>query len=178
MLSVSVYVVRFEDRKNLAMRFKCPITGKQNQKTCGTSDPEVAAQRAAEWEAELNEGGYTPLVHVDWRVFRQDFADNHLSGLDLDASELFTLALDSFESVCQPDRLSSIAVEHVDFFRNQLRASGVRGAAINARVDRFLQAMDWAHSEGLLKRKLQYTKPTHALGLSSPGVDVHASTGS
>ena len=55
---ITVHVVRYDDRKNLTMRYTDPVTGKLVARSTGTTSKKEGNRIAAKWEAELREGRY------------------------------------------------------------------------------------------------------------------------
>ena len=50
---VRVHVVKYPDRDNLVMRYRDPFSGKQVQRSTGTTNKRDAGKAAGKWEAEL-----------------------------------------------------------------------------------------------------------------------------
>lgn len=67
---VRVYVIQERDRSNLVMRYQDPITGKCVKKSAGTGSRKGALKKAAQWEAEINEGRYKRPQKITWDGFR------------------------------------------------------------------------------------------------------------
>lgn len=147
-----VYVVKYGDRKDLALRFKCPITKKQYQRTAATPDQALAAEAAEEWEDELNEGGYLPPVAVPWQTFLADFETNHLQDVEPIDRAATLEALGKFGSLVEVENLTDVSKHHVDYFRRRLRASGEPLDSIGPTLGRVLHAFQWAERERLIKR--------------------------
>lgn len=156
MKKARVRVVRYEDRQNLALRFRCPVTGRQKQRSAGTSSWSEATGLAKEWEAELNDGGYQPTVAVPWHRFRRDFTDNYLSDLRESSTRNYACAFDDFERICNPGDIADISSDLLKLFRRGLRAEGRRGHALEWRLACVLRALKWAYEEELLQRELVY----------------------
>jgi hypothetical protein len=53
---IRVYVVKYPDRDNLVMRYRCPITNRQVSRSTGTTNAKEATKIAAKWEADLHAG--------------------------------------------------------------------------------------------------------------------------
>lgn len=151
MQRVRVGIVRYRDRRDLAMRYRCPVTRKQVQRTTGTADLDEATTVASQWERELNEGGYRPEVDLDWFTFCEDFSQHYLSTVAEPTASLYRDSLAAFGHSCRPRSLASITPQHVEFFGRFLRAEGLRGQQLDRRVEYLLRALRWAQKEGLLR---------------------------
>lgn len=156
MRKVRVQIVPYQDRRNLALRYRCPVTGRRVQRTAGTPNYAEAKVAAKAWEEELNEGGYEPEVSVLWSTFRRDFTDHYLIDRSRSVAVSYLAAFDDFEDICKPGELSDITPDLLDFFRRGLRARGYRGDANENRLNRVLVALRWAHREGLVRKEIEY----------------------
>ncbi len=156
MKKARVRVVKYEDRQNLALRFRCPVTGRPKQQSAGTTSYSEARRLAKQWEAELNEGGYQPSVAVPWSRFRRDFTDNYLSDRSASTARNYACAFDDFERICNPGDIADITKDLLDLFRRGLRAEGRRGNAMKWRLQCLLRALRWAHAEELLLKEMVY----------------------
>ena len=78
---IKVYVVEYPDRKNLVMRYRDPVTGKQVQRSTGANKKREAERIAAKWEAELRERRYQKRNRMTWADFRDRYQQERLSTL-------------------------------------------------------------------------------------------------
>jgi hypothetical protein len=143
-----------------AMRYTCPITNRQIQKTCGTDDEALARKMAEEWEKELNRDGYTPDPRMTWPAFRDDFRREFTPPHD--SLEDYEEALDAFEQISSPQRLSDITDEQIAFFPQGLRTLvGAPPEKRDAMTERLATALHWASSEGLTSKRFKLPQWEH-----------------
>ena len=81
MEDIKVHVTKYPDRKNLVMRYVDPESGRQAQRSTGTTNERDANRVAAKWEAELREGCYNRPAKIGWAEFRRMYETNVLDGL-------------------------------------------------------------------------------------------------
>ena len=73
MEDIKVYVVKFQDRYNFAMKYTAPHTGQNVRRSTGTTKRKEAEKIAAKWEAELQEGRYQKRSRMSWEEFCERF---------------------------------------------------------------------------------------------------------
>lgn len=79
--SITVHVVKYRDRDNLMMRYRCPLAGKHIARSTGTATQRDAEKLAAKWEAELREGRYQRDSQMGWDEFRRLWEDAKVASL-------------------------------------------------------------------------------------------------
>src|SRR5258705_12938552 len=92
---IKVHVVKYPDRNNLVMRYCDPFSGKQVQRSTGTTKQRDAERKAAKWEAELREGRYQKRCKMSWEDFRTYYSDNALPGLAIASMSCYETTLTS-----------------------------------------------------------------------------------
>ena len=105
---IKVHVVKYPDRENLVMRYRDPHTGKQVQRSTGTSNKRDAERKAAKWEAELREGRYQKRCKMSWEDFRAYYSENALPGLAVASMSSYETTLNVFERATNPQRLADV----------------------------------------------------------------------
>ncbi len=150
MQNITVHVVKYRDRKNLVMRYVCPLTGRQVQRTTGTNLRSKAEKAAAKWEAALQEGRYQRDSRIGWEEFRELHLDQHLSDLAPDTIDAYCTALNAYERVCRPKRLSDATTARVSHFKAHLRKNGRKPATVASYLRHISAAFRWAKRQGLM----------------------------
>ncbi len=78
---IKVHVADYGSGRNLMLRYRDPITGKQVAKSAKTCNQSKAERAAAKWEAELNGGAYQKPSRITWEAFIDRYKTNVLPGL-------------------------------------------------------------------------------------------------
>lgn len=175
--TIRVHVVEYKDRANLVMRYRCPLTGKQVQKSSGTKRKKEAAKRAAQWEAEINEGRYKHSPRMGWQEFREFYEDSTAPTMKASTAERYAITFNAFEHYCRPQRVADLNTGRVTAFASELRKPQTRtlaggrkktttlAPASVARHLRHLKAIArWANKQGLLPDVPHFEMPTKASG--------------
>lgn len=179
MSEIKVHVVKYPDRTNLVMRYKCPLTGKQVQRSTGTTKQKAAENKAAKWEAELQEGRYQQSSRMSWDKFRLHWEQSKLGTQRGSTATNYAATFNAFENHCHPERLTDLTTAKVAMFAAELRKPKVRKAkkegeedtvyklseASIARHLRHLKAIArWAHNQELLTKLPKFDMPRKASG--------------
>lgn len=173
---INVYVVDYH-RKNLFMRYRDPMTGRQHTRSTGTSKRGEAEKIAARWEAELRTGQASAGGRLPWDDFRAAYEHAAFASLKPASQRNYTASLDLFETLCKPRRLGDLTTARVTTFTAELRKGIERetkdgkkkrchlSEASIARHLRTLKAVArWAHKQELLGRVPQFQMPKKAAG--------------
>lgn len=161
---IKVHVVKYPDRQNLVMRYRDPETGRQVQRSTGTTKQKEAVKAAAKWEAELREGRYHQTSRMTWESFRDYYSTNALPGLARSTVAAYETALNMFEAKCHPAKLANLKTSTVTTFTTKLREDSLSEATV-AHYLRHLKAIArWAHRKGLLPVLPEFDMPKRAKG--------------
>ncbi|TWT48382.1 site-specific tyrosine recombinase XerC [Botrimarina hoheduenensis] len=172
-------MVKYRDRANLVLRFRCPLTGKQETRSAGTNQRKQAEKLAAQWEADLRAGRYQRDARMSWQDFREFWEESRLPTLKRSSIGNYAAVFNSFEELCRPKRLADLTTARVTAFTAELRrerqktvkgpdgkeeASSFRlSEATVAQHLRHLKAVArWAHRQGLLPTVPQFEMPKRA----------------
>jgi integrase len=154
---VTVWVQRFKDRPALVLQWIDPGTGKRKSKSAGTDDAKEAEQRRADLEYELNHGRHQEAHRMSWERFRELFEAEHVAGLRRKTRDKYENALNLFEEVCRPQRLSAVNERVLSQFVAGLRARACRGgrqglapSSIAAVLRYVRHSLRWAAGQRLL----------------------------
>lgn len=167
MEEIRVYVCK-KGRRNLYMRYVCPLTGREESRSTGTSNAKEAAKVAAKWEAELQEGRYQRTARMPWDEFRRFWEDTKLVGKTKRSGINYLATFNAFETHCRPQRLADLTTARVTAFATELRKererkNGDRYRLSEASVGRHLRHLKaiarWAHRQGLLPTVPQFDMP-------------------
>lgn len=168
METVTVHVVKYRDRKNLVMRYVCPTTGRQVQRSAGTPLRSQAEKLAAKWEAELQEGRYQRDARMPWDDFRRFWEETKALTLKAKSAANYASTLNAFEELCRPQRLADLTTARVTTFASELRKPRKRKTKkkreseeepkiytlTEASVAKHLRCLKavarWAHRQGML----------------------------
>jgi integrase len=161
---IKVHVVKYPDRNNLVMRYFDPSSGKQVQRSTGTTKQRDAERKAAKWEAELRENHYQKPCKMSWEDFRTYYSDNALPGLAVTSMSCYETTLNVFERVANPQRLADVTTERVTGFATELRRRGRREATVGHHLRHLKATMRWANRQGLLTVLPQFDMPKRVKG--------------
>ena len=78
---IKVDVADYGAGRNLMLRDRCPLTGKQIAKSSGTRDQRKAVREAAKWEDQLRNNRYQKPSRMTWEAFRDHYTAHALPGL-------------------------------------------------------------------------------------------------
>lgn len=175
--SIKVHVIKYPGRKNLVMRYKCPLTGKQTARTTGTNNRKEAIKVAAKWEAELQEGRYQQSERMTWSEFRSLYEERTAGKFRPKTMRNYASTMNAFEELCRPARLGDLTTAKVAVFVSEMRKGRVRtrkdGTRENYRlteasISRHLRGLKaiarWAYHQELLTKVPRFDMPRKASG--------------
>ena len=148
--TIKVHVVKYPDRDNLIMRYRCPITGKQITKSSGTKILRDAQNKAAKWEADIQAGRYARDSRMGWDEFVELFTEQHLDDLAVKTGDIYLTSLKAYKKTCRPERLSDVTTIRVSYFRTELRRKGRKPATVASYLRHLKAALRWAHAQGYI----------------------------
>lgn len=148
--TIRVHVVKFQDRKNLMMRYTDPVTMQRKTRSTGTSNRRQAEREAAKWEAELQEGRYKPPSRITWEDFRERYETEHLPGLAKRTAERAGTVCNWVENIINPKYLSAITSDHVSKIREAMRKEGLQESTIKGNLMYLRSILNWAKRHGLI----------------------------
>jgi integrase len=118
---ISVHVVAYPGKKNLMLRYTCPLTGKQITKSAGTDNRTEARKIAAKWEADLEAGRYSRSSRMGWDDFRAFWEQTKAPTLKPSSVMNYATTFNAFENLCRPKRLADLTTTRVTSFATELR---------------------------------------------------------
>lgn len=160
--AVRVHVVKYRDRDNLVMRYRCPLTGKQVSRSTGTSQRRVAEKLAAKWEAELQEGRYSRSRRMAWEEFRDLWEDARIATLKPSSVRNYAATMNAFESLCRPQRLFDLNTARVTAFAAGLRGKGLAETTVAQHLRHLKSVARWGNRQGLLTGVPVFDMPKRA----------------
>lgn len=147
--AIKVYVVDY-GRASLYMRYVCPLKNKQVVKSTKTSDPKLAAKRAAVWEDELKSGRYKPASKVTWEEFTTRYDEEVLPALAEGSQNKAWAVFNSVAACFNPTLLSDVTAERLSQWQQHLRTEKLADSTIRTHVGSLRAALNWAHEVGML----------------------------
>lgn len=108
--------------------------GKRRCKSCGpgSKGKQLAERLADKRHAELVTGTYDATATAKtWAQFRLDYEARVFPRLAKDSASTYRTALDFFESISKPAKVSAITTATIDQFAAKRLASGVAPATVN-----------------------------------------------
>lgn len=139
-------------RKNLALRWIDPETGREKQKSARTSDRKIAERLAGELEASLREGRYEPTSRLSWEVFRERFEQEKLTILARGSMEAYSASLNVLERYLNPVRVRDITASRISYYQAQLLKDGRKPATVARHLRHLKSALNWGKDVGLINR--------------------------
>ena len=132
--------------KYLVMRWTCPQTGKDKQKSARTNDRRKAERLAAKLEEELRSGTYFEPCKITWSEFRDLFEDLRLPNLRPATGVCYDSTFNRLEQLINPFRLSQVNSMMVARFQNKLREIGNADTTVHKHLRHLKAALRWAKS--------------------------------
>src|SRR3954451_16420145 len=148
---IKVHVVKYPDRENLVMRYRDPFTGKQVQRSTGTTNKRDAGKAAGKWEAELNEGRYKAQSRMTWDEFQERYHDEKLASLAQATAEAADSAFNHATRIVNPDRLADMNTARLAELQRLLRREGMRETTTATHLRQLKAALSWAVRRGYLR---------------------------
>lgn len=118
---IKVYVVKYADRDNFAMKYTDPLTGQNVRRSTGTSKRKEAEKIAAKWEAELQEGRYQKQSRMGWDDFCERFELDGTGGLKPTTVAGYMESLSAFQRYCRPRGVYDLTTVKMTAFARELR---------------------------------------------------------
>jgi integrase len=146
---VNVWVQEFRGRKYLSLQWHDAHTGERKTRTTGTADAAEAERQRADLEYELNHGMYAGAGHVAWPKFRELFEAEFVASRRKNTRRNYEVALDHFERLCRPTKLSSISERTLSAFVAKLRQErghngGLAASTVKLTVRLVESSLAWA----------------------------------
>jgi integrase len=150
----------------LQLQWVDPATGMRKTRSAKTEDPDIAEQRRADLEYELNHGLHADPLKVSWDVFREAFEDEYLSGRRLNTQKGYTATFNLFEELATPGLLSAITARTVSQFVAVMRklpgkdGQPFKPATLSIRLTQLGSALAWAKQQGMLAEVPEFPSVT------------------
>ena len=161
---IRVYVIQEADRKNFTMRYRDPVTRKHVKRSAETPSRKKAMKKAAQWEAEINEGRYQRPNKISWDEFREIYELEKLSGVSQGTRDAAATAMNHLERVIAPDRLGILTSAVMSRFQSDLRKEGMRDTTIDAHLGHLQAALSWAVGNEYLRKMPKMHRPKRVKG--------------
>lgn len=163
---IRVHVVKYPDRANLVMRYRDPSTGKQVQRSTGTTNRRDANKAAGKWEAELREGRYKAQSRMTWAEFRETYETEVLPGLSEGTGDCKASAFNYIESTINPQQLRELTTARLSAFASMLRTGGMKDTTLAVHLAHLKPVLKWAVRQGYLRAMPDIDMPKRAKGFS------------
>ena len=164
--SIRVHVVDYGSSRNLMMRFKDPLGGKQIARSTGTRNKTKAERAAAKWEDELREGRYKAQCRMGWQEFREKYEAEVLPGLARATGDRRASTLNYIESVINPQRVAELTTARLSTFVSALRDRGMKDTTLACHLAHLKPVLRWAVSQGYLRAMPDVPMPKRAKGIT------------
>jgi len=155
-MKVKVVKVR---SKYLVLRWECPQTGANKQKSARTNDRRKAERQAAKLEEELRSGTYFEPCKITWKEFRELFEELRLPNLRPATGVCYDSTFNRLEQLVKPFRLSQVNSMLVGRFQNKLREFGNAEATISKHLRHLKAALRWAKSMEFIVKVPDFQMP-------------------
>lgn len=156
---INVWVQRFKDRPTLMLQWLDPESGKRRSKSAETADEEVAEQKRADLEYELNNDRFQDVSRMSWERFREVFEDEYLPGCREETQKVYRNTFNLFEDICNLTSVRSINERTISAFVAGLRKKpgrlgqpGMAASTIKVRLQFLHTAMAWAVEQKFLAK--------------------------
>ena len=166
MEDIKVYVVKFQDRDNFAMKYTDPHTGQNVRRSTGTTKRREADKIAAKWEAELQEGRYQKRSRMSWDEFCDRYELDGTGGLKPSTVVNYFKSLHMFGQLCHPRKVSDLTTGKITAFARELRKPyGSKGkktrseATVACHLRQLKVVCRWANRQGYLATVPAFAMP-------------------
>lgn len=146
---INVYVVRRPNKKNLHLRYQCPITGERFERSSGETCEKEARKRAGKWEAELRAGGGGKLSFI-WEEFRTAYENATEVSLRIGTASKIAGMFNVVEELMKPDNIKRITPQWLTKFQRRLLDGGRAPATVESHFRHLKAAMNWAKEQGVI----------------------------
>jgi integrase len=164
---IRVHVVKYQDCKNLILRYKDPTTGKYFRKSSGTTNRKEARKEAGKWEDELQRNGPRNRESITWEAFRDRYEREVVPSLAPRTGDKIASVLNGIESTLPKIKaglLRDLTAERLSEWQTQLRVAGRSEATIAGHCAHLRAALAWAADQGLIPALPKIRKPKRARG--------------
>jgi integrase len=181
METIKVHVVKYPNRDNLVMRYRCPLTGKQITKSSGETSRRKAESEAAKWEADLQSGRYSRDARMSWEEFCLFWEESRLPTIKPTTAVNYAATMAAFGSLCRPQRVGDLTTSRITAFASELRRDRQRKrkgetetyTLTEASVARHLRCIKsiarWAHRQGLIAKVPAVDMPKRGVAAKMKG---------
>lgn len=159
---INVHVIKRKDQKNLFMRYKDPVTGRQVSKSTSTNRKKEAAMVAGAWQAELREGRYKSPSKVSWGEFQERYENEVVPSLAERTSGKIDAMFSWIKRELDPNRLSKLDSERIGFLQRRMREGGLAESTIKSHMAHLKSALNWAKRAGMLNEIPEIVMPKRA----------------
>jgi integrase len=161
-----VHVVDYGAGRNLMMRYRDPVSGRQVARTTKTRNATKAEREAAKWEAELREGRYKTQSRMTWAEFREKYETEVLPGLSDGTGDCKASVFNYIEKTINPQRLAELTTARLSAFASMLRAGGMKETTLAVHLAHLKPVLKWAVRQGYLRAMPDIDMPKRAKGIS------------
>jgi hypothetical protein len=149
---IRVYVVKYPDRKMLAMRYRDPVTGKQVARSTGETRRKEADRVAAKWEAELREGRYASPSKTTWADLVDRYSAEKLAGLSHGTNSKVESLLSVVDQLMNPSglKVAQVDARWVSRLRTELRNAGRAETTIDGHCRHLKAMLRWGKLQGMV----------------------------
>lgn len=171
---IRVCLMRREGRPFYEAQWRDPVTGRKRTRSTGTPLRREAERFAARLEEEINAEGTPRDSRLTWQQFVQRYDEEKLSGLAPRSRLKVLTALNAFERLIQPARVSVVGPVQVSQFASLLRKEkfGPKNrkknrteSAVWSNMSCLRTALRWAHRHRLLPAPVHVEMPKRPPGM-------------
>lgn len=141
---ISVWVQARKDRKRLNLQWIDPVTGKRKSVSAKTDSPEIAEQRRADKEYELNHGVKSEPSRLSWEWLRKTYHDEKLMADSKANRKKADYIFDEFDRLMNPKTLGKIDEPTISKFTVKLRESGLAPSTVKGYLTYLRAILRWA----------------------------------
>ena len=148
---IKVYVVKYQDRYNYAMKYTDPGTGQNVRRSTGTSKKREADKIAAKWESALQEGRYRKRSRMSWEEFCDRFENDGTGGKKPSTVRGYFDSLSAFKRHCRPRGVYDLTTAKMTAFTRELRKPRTvkigKGKKCREKTDRKSTRLNSSHTD-------------------------------
>ena len=162
---IHVHCVKYQDCKNLILRYRDPDTGRYHRKSSGTASKAEARRVAHTWEADLNSGRDPGPHAASWDQFRFRYEDEVVPSLaDRTGRKIETVfnAVEKALPRVANGKLADLNPRALSLFQAALRDGKRSETTISSYLAHLRAALQWAADQDMIPTVPKIKRPQRA----------------
>ncbi|MES2788315.1 MAG: site-specific integrase [Planctomycetota bacterium] len=142
-MTVKVYVIKREDRRNYVCQWEDPITGITKMKSAGTANRREADKFAGSLESAINEDRVVDPLTTPWSVLADRYENEVMKGRAVKTLAKFKAVRGWVERIINPKLARSVDDSEVSKLQGKMRDEGLAEATIKSNLTALQACLNW-----------------------------------